>query len=98
MASGEADRGILVCGTGLGMSLAANRIPGVRAALCHDHYTARMCRAHNDANVLCLGGRTTGPDVALEIVKTFLETEFEGGRHERRVNKIHSVENVETKP
>jgi ribose 5-phosphate isomerase B len=96
VASGRAERGILVCGTGIGMSMAANRIDGVRAALCHDHYTARLGRAHNDANVLCLGGRTTGIDVALEIVEAFLETEFEGGRHQRRVNKIHGMENVET--
>lgn len=96
VASGRAERGILICGTGIGMSMAANRIRGVRAALCHDHYSARLGRAHNDANVLCVGGRTTGTDVALEIVATFLETGFEGGRHERRVHMIHSIEDLET--
>ncbi len=96
VASGAADRGILVCGTGIGMSMTANRVPGIRAALCHDHYTARFSRAHNDANVLCVGGWTTGTGTALEIVTAFLETAFEGGRHERRVAKIHAAERVET--
>jgi ribose 5-phosphate isomerase B len=88
VAGGEADRGILICGTGIGMSLAANRHQGVRAALCHDAFTAEMARLHNDANVLCLGARTTGPGVAEQIVRIFLETPFEGGRHQRRVEKI----------
>ena len=74
----------------------ANRVAGVRAALCHDHYTARMSRAHNNANVLCVGGRTTGVEVALDMVAVFLETGFEGGRHGRRVGKIHGAERVET--
>jgi ribose 5-phosphate isomerase B len=95
VASGGVDRGILVCGTGIGMSMAANRIDGIRAALCHDSYTARMCREHNDANVLCLGGRTTGVATALDLVAVFLDTGFEGGRHERRVNKIHHPARVE---
>jgi ribose 5-phosphate isomerase B len=88
VAAGEADRGILICGTGIGMSLAANRHPGARAALCHDAFTAEMARLHNDANVLCLGARTTGEGVAEQIVKIFLETAFEGGRHQRRIEKI----------
>lgn len=83
--NGFADRGILICGTGIGMSIAANRHNTLRAALCHDEFTARLCREHNDANMLCLGARVTGEGVALEIVKTFLATEFEGGRHQRRV-------------
>lgn len=82
------DRGILICGTGIGMSIVANRYPKVRAALCHDHFTARMSRLHNDANVLVLGERVIGKGVALEIVKTWLETEFEGGRHQLRLDKI----------
>ena len=86
--TGEAERGILVCGTGIGMSLAANRHPQVRAALCHDAFTAEMARCHNDANVLCIGSRSTGPGVAEQIVRIFLETSFEGGRHQRRVEKI----------
>ncbi len=88
LAAGEAERGILICGTGIGMSIAANRHPGVRAALCHDAYTAEMARRHNDANVLCLGGRVVGVGVALQIVDVFLEAEFEGGRHGRRVRKM----------
>jgi len=86
--SGQFERGVLVCGTGIGMSIAANRYRGIRAALCHSTYTARMCRLHNDANVLCLGGRVLGSGEALEILETFLNTEFEGGRHQRRLEKI----------
>ena len=82
----EADCGILICGTGIGISIAANKFKGIRAALCHDEYTARMSKAHNNANVLAIGGRTTGPATALEIVKVWLDTPFEGGRHERRIN------------
>ncbi len=88
VAGGEGVRGILICGTGLGMSMAANRHPGVRAALCHDAYTAEMARRHNDANVLCMGARVLGSGVAEQIVDLFLATPFEGGRHERRVCKI----------
>jgi ribose 5-phosphate isomerase B len=84
----RAERGILICGTGIGMSMAANRHPGVRAALCHDAYTAEMARRHNDANVLCLGARVLGDGVARQIVEVFLDTDFEGGRHRRRVDKI----------
>ena len=82
---GMADCGILVCGTGIGMSMAANKKDGIRAALCSDHYTAVMSREHNDANVLCLGERVTGPGVAEEIVKAWLATSFGGGRHLRRI-------------
>jgi len=85
---GEAERGILICGTGIGMSLAANRHSRIRAALCHDAFTAELARRHNDANVLCIGARSTGPGVAEQMVQIFLDTPFEGGRHQRRVEKI----------
>ena len=88
VSAGEADRGILICGTGIGMSLAANRHPGVRAALCHDAFTAEMARLHNDANVLCIGARVTGGGVVEQMVGIFLETDFEGGRHQRRGDLI----------
>lgn len=83
--SGGFSKGILICGTGIGMSIMANRYKGIRAALCHDHYTAKFARAHNDANILVLGGRVLGPGLALEIVDVFFNTEFEGGRHQRRL-------------
>lgn len=86
VAEGNAERGILVCGSGIGMSITANRHKGVRAALCHDLYSARMSRLHNDANVLAMGGRILGVGIALEIVDTFLNTPFEGGRHKIRVD------------
>ena len=86
--SGKASRGILMCGTGIGISIAANRFSHVRAALVHDAYGAMMCRQHNDANVLVLGGRTMGPEVAKQCAEIFLATEFEGGRHARRVAKL----------
>jgi ribose 5-phosphate isomerase B len=86
--AGEAELGLLVCGTGLGMSMAANRHRGIRAAVCTDPYTARMAREHNDANVLCLGGRVVGPSLAWEIVRAFLEARFAGDRHARRIAKI----------
>jgi len=95
VANGDYDRGILICGTGIGMSIAANKFYGVRAALCHNTFTARMSRAHNDANVLVLGERVTGVGVANEIINVWLETDFEGGRHARRVEKIHFHENQE---
>ncbi|MFH0960102.1 MAG: ribose 5-phosphate isomerase B [Pseudomonadota bacterium] len=82
--------GILVCGTGIGMSMAANRFKGIRAALCANEYQARMSRAHNDANVLCLGSRVIGQDLALSIIEVWLKTQFEAGRHQRRVNIIES--------
>ncbi len=85
VASGECDRGILICGTGIGMSMAANRNPAIRAALCHEIFTATMSREHNDANVLCLGARVIGPGLAIEIVRAWLDTEFANGRHLRRI-------------
>lgn len=89
---GKIRRGILVCGSGIGISIAANRHQEVRAALVHDAYGARMSRLHNDANVVVFGGRTTAPDVAIDCLRIFLETEFEGGRHGRRVDKLSSPE------
>jgi ribose 5-phosphate isomerase B len=95
VAAGEAERGILICGTGIGMSMAANKIPGIRAAVCTDCYMARMAREHNDAHILCLGGRVLGIGSALEIVQAFLGSEFSGGRHARRVHKILMLEGKE---
>ncbi len=92
VAEGKADRGILICGTGIGMSMSANKVPGIRAALCTDVYTARMSRRHNDANVLCMGARVIGPGVAESIVEAWLSEEFEGGRHARRVGKINALD------
>ena len=92
IAQGNAEKGILVCGTGIGISIAANKIKGIRAALCADVYSAKMCREHNAANVLCLGGRVTGRELAFMIVDTYLATEFAGGRHSNRVNKISELE------
>lgn len=86
--SGAATWGVLVCGSGIGISIAANRHAHVRAALCHDHLTAKLSRQHNDANVLCLGSRLIGPDVARDCLQVFLGTEFEGGRHQNRVAKL----------
>lgn len=90
--SGKADRGIVLCGTGIGISIAANKIDGIRAALCGDVYSAIMSRKHNDANVLAMGGRVTGIGSAGEIVRAWVCTEFEGGRHARRVDKIMALE------
>ncbi len=92
VASGECERGIVICGTGIGISMAANKIDGVRCALCGDCFSAEMARAHNDANVLALGARTLGEGLALKIVDTFLDGEFQGGRHARRVAKIMALE------
>ena len=92
VASGEADRGLLVCGTGIGMAMSANKVPGVRAALATNAYMARMAREHNDANVLCLGARVTGIGLAEDILDAFLAAAFEGGRHARRVDKINQLE------
>ena len=89
--SNTLQRGIVVCGSGIGISIAANKVPGVRCALLHDHYGAVMCRKHNNANMIALGGRTTGVEIAKEIVDAFLSTEFEGGRHAGRVGKIMSI-------
>lgn len=90
--SDEGSRGILICGTGIGMSLAANKIKGIRAALCADHFSAKYTRLHNDANVMCMGARTLGVGVALELAELFVDTEFEGGRHAARVDMIRDLE------
>jgi len=96
VASGEHERGILICGTGIGMSIVANKIKGIRAAHCEDVVSARLSRAHNDANVLTLGGRILGPETAAAIVKEWMQTEFDsGGRHSRRVDKIAKIEKGE---
>lgn len=92
VARGEIERGILICGTGIGMSIVANKFPGVRAALANELYSARCSREHNDANILVLGGRIIGLGLAKEIVKVWLETPFSGGRHERRLEKIAAIE------
>jgi ribose 5-phosphate isomerase B len=90
--SGEAERGVLVCGTGIGMAIAANKVNGIRAGVCGDVETARLSRQHNDLNVLALAGRSTSPDEAIAIVGTWLDTPFEGGRHERRLAKVAGLE------
>ncbi len=91
--SGECNLGIICCGTGIGVSIAANKVPGIRAALCHDTFSARMAREHNDANILTLGQRVIGPGLALDIVESFLRADFQaGGRHYRRVEKIAQLE------
>ena len=92
VSSGEVKRGILICGTGLGMSMVANKYPQVRAALCNDLFSAKMSRMHNDANILVLGGRVIGKDLAAEIVKVWLTTPFEGERHLKRLQKIKKIE------
>lgn len=91
-------RGILICGTGLGMSIVANRFAGIRAALCHDIFTASMSRRHNDSNLLVLGGRVIGPDLAKEIVKTWLTTPFEGGRHQERLDLLEQLAREDRPP
>ena len=91
VASGNFDRGILICDTGIGMSIAANKVKGIRAALCHDAFYAQRARQHTDANVLCLGTKET-PDTVREIIKSFLSTQFEGGRHQKRLDKITAME------
>lgn len=90
---GECEKAILCCGTGIGISMAANKVKGIRAACCSDWFSAKYTRLHNDANALCLGGRVVGAGLALEMVDIFLSTEFEGGRHQRRVNQITAIEN-----
>ena len=87
----KVERGIVICGTGVGMSIVVNRFPGIRGALCSDVYTAKMCREHNDSNILIMGGRVLSKDLALEIVMIWLKTEFEGGRHQRRIDKINEI-------
>ena len=94
--SGECDRGILICGTGIGMSLVANKIPGIRCAVCSEPYSAKLSRLHNNANMLALGARVVGLDLARMIAEIWLTSEFEGGRHQRRVDMITAVEKGET--
>jgi ribose 5-phosphate isomerase B len=94
VAAGEFDRGILVCGSGIGMCMAANKIKGIRAAICHDSFSARRSRQHTDANILCLGQDIVGQELASDIVQSFLSAEFEGGRHAERVEKIRSLESL----
>ena len=93
VSKGEADRAILICGTGIGMCIAANKVKGIRAALCHDELTAQISRHHNDSNVLCLSGDMTGEVLLRKIVEAWLTTDFHGGRHLRRINKITAIEN-----
>lgn len=92
VAKGEFDRGIFICGTGIGMSISANKVKGVRCALTHDVYSAKLTRQHNDSNVLAMGERVVGPGLATEIAKTWLETDFDGGRHANRVGKVTAYE------
>ena len=89
--SGEAERGILLCGTGIGISIAANKYKGIRAALCSDVYSAKMTKQHNNSNIICLGGRVTGRELAFMIVDAWMNAEFEGGRHQARIDKIESI-------
>lgn len=93
--NGEADKAILCCGTGIGISMAANKVKGIRAACCSDYFSAKFTRMHNDANVLCMGARVIGAGLACELVNVFINTEFEGGRHQRRVDQITAIENGE---
>ena len=95
VAGGECDRGILVCGTGVGISIAANKVKGIRCACCSDCYSARMTRRHNDANMIAMGARVVGVDLGRMIAETFLTTGFEGGRHQRRIDQITAIENCE---
>ncbi|WP_294378026.1 ribose 5-phosphate isomerase B [uncultured Clostridium sp.] len=92
VAAKEFDFGILICGTGIGIGIAANKVPGIRAALCSDTFSAHATREHNDANILTMGQRVVGPGLAIDIVKTFLSSKFEGGRHINRINKINAIE------
>ena len=93
VASGECDRGILICGTGIGISIAANKVKGIRACCCSDSFSCEYTRRHNDANALCMGGRVVGAGLACQLVDIFLNTEFEGGRHQRRIDKLTALEN-----
>ena len=92
VANGECDKGILFCGTGIGMSIVANKVKGIRCGHCHDVFSAKMTRLHNDANILCFGARVVGAGLATELVDVFLKTEFEGGRHQRRIDLITAME------
>lgn len=94
VARGEAERGVLICGSGIGIAIAANKIAGVRAAVCWNEETARLARQHNDANVLCIGARFIEPDLAARMIRAFLETDFEGGRHQQRVDKLTKLDEV----
>lgn len=94
VAGGEADRGVLICGSGIGISMAANKVPGVRAALCWNEETARLAREHNDANILCFGARFIEPELAARMVRVFMETEFAGGRHQQRVDKLSHLDSA----
>ena len=96
VASGECERGILCCGTGIGISIAANKVPGIRCAACSDCYSAKMTRKHNDANMLAMGARVVGGELGQMIAEIFLTTEFEGGRHQRRVDQLAAIERGET--
>ncbi len=96
VANGECERGVVICGTGIGISISANKVKGIRCALCSEPVSAKLTRQHNDANVLAMGARIIGPAMAEEIVHTFLTTEFEGGRHSRRVDMITKLENGQT--
>ena len=98
VSSGRCQRGILLCGTGIGMAIVANKFPGVRAAVCHDELTTQVSRTHNDANVLCLGGRTLTEEEILRLASLWLRTDFEGGRHARRVGKILDMEKELSRP
>lgn len=91
---GETERGILVCGTGIGMSIAANKYKGIRAAACSEHFSAKYTRLHNNSNILCLGGRVVGVGTAIELADLFVNTEFEGGRHQNRIDKIAEIEKL----
>ena len=93
VASGEVDGGVLICGTGVGISMAANKVKGIRACCCSDSFSCEYTRRHNDANALCMGGRVVGPGLACQLVDLFLNTEFEGGRHQRRIDKLTALEN-----
>ena len=93
--NGEGDKAVLCCGTGIGISMAANKVKGIRAACCSDYFSAKFTRLHNDANVLCMGARVIGAGLACELVDVFINTAFEGGRHQRRVDQIHAIENGE---
>ena len=95
VASGECEKGIVICTTGIGISIAANKVKGIRAACCSNYFGAKYTRLHNDANMLCLGERVIGPGLALELVDVFLDTPFEGGRHQRRIDQITAIEQEE---
>lgn len=92
VAKGKYEFGILICGTGIGIGIAANKVPGIRAALCHDTFSAHACREHNNANILTMGERIVGPGLAIDIVETFLNSKFEGERHQKRIDKITDIE------